>query len=221
MSVDTRLRKARPAEDATWQAGLDLALDGVVRGTRRRRVRRAAAVVGAVAAVLAVAGLATTQGSDPDRLPIAPSGTPSPTAAPRLQGSSPVDGTWRTRKLDRQDVVAALERDGISSTIANEFVTSLPAGEFRYRMSISRGLLQARINHQEPPVFRVVVSLSGSSLTMTPMTGGYGHWTYGWQLAGDRLGLDLHGTTVPDFDGFSSRVQALAAFCVAPFTKAG
>jgi hypothetical protein len=221
MSVDSRLRQARPEDDARWEAGLDLALEGVLRNARRRRTRHAAVAAGAVAAVLAVGGLSIGLANDdgPRPAPAVPSPTTTPT--PAVAGSGPMDGVWRTPKLDRQDVAAALERAGISSTVADEFVTTLPTGTFRYRMSISRGILQARVNHEEPPAFIQFLSVKGGSLTMSPTSAGYGQWTYSYNIDGDRLALNLRRTTVPDYDGFSSRVHGVAMFGVAPFIHAG
>jgi hypothetical protein len=218
MSVDTRLRQARPEEHVRWDTGLDLAFQGVTTGARRRRVRRTAIVGGVLAAVVAIGGVVATHGSggtDPDRLPVAP--TPSvPSTSPQLR-ATPVDGEWRTPKVDRQDVLGSLEARGVAPATAEEFVTRLPGGEFRLRMTISRGILQGYVNHQS--VWTQYVTVTDGTFVMAPLTDDYGHWVFGWQVKDDRLTLDLRRTTTIDYDGFPARVHALAFFCVAPFSR--
>src|SRR5262249_3239602 len=158
--------------------------------------QRAAVAAGAVAAVLAVGGLAVaTHGSNshPEPAPSAPTTTPSPTTAAVAAG--PLGGTWHTPKIDRQRGRSSLEAARVKPTADADTVTGLPAGEFRYRLLISRGMLQARINHG-PLVFSVFVSVDGDSLTMTPGRAAPGeHWTYDWHQDGDRLTLELRGST--------------------------
>jgi hypothetical protein len=221
MSVDTRLRQARPDDDSRWDAGLDLALEGVVRSARRRRTRHAAVAAGAVAATLAVGGLAVglTNHDESRPAPAGPAPT-TPTTSASVARTSPLDGEWRTGKLDRQDVVTALEDAGTDPSVAADFATDLPRGTFRIRMLISRGSLQAHASHGDSRSFTQFVSATGDTLTMTPGLAGYGHWSYVYNLDGDSLTLDLSDSTVPDFGGFTSRVQGVAMFCVAPFTRA-
>jgi hypothetical protein len=219
MSVDTRLRQARPEDHVRWDTGLDLALRQVTSGARRRRVQRASVVVGTLAAVLAVGGVVATHGSggaEPERLPVAPS--PSAPSASTKYGSTPVDGEWHTAKVDRQDVLGALEAGGVPTATAEEFVTRLPQGQFRLRLLIAGGILQGFVNHD--PVWVQHVTVSDGTFAMAPMQGGYGHWVFGWEVEGERLTLDLRRTTAIDFDGFPARVHALAFFGVAPFSRA-
>jgi hypothetical protein len=220
MSVDTRLRQARPEDDGQWDAGLDVLHGRVVRLARLKRIRMTSVAAGAAAAVLAVGGLTVTLRSDghPSRAPFSPTSTESPSGS-SAKATTPVDGEWRTKKIDRQDVIATLEAGGISRSVADDFVTSLPEGEFRYRMSYLNGLLSAHVGHG-PAIFTQFVTVSKTSLTMTPLTAGSGHWTYDWRRDGDRLTLDLRRTTVHDYDGFPAKVHALAMFCVTPFIHA-
>jgi hypothetical protein len=116
-------------------------------------------------------------------------------------------------------VLTSLEAAGVSTTVAEDFVTGLPEGTLRYRMLISRDIVQARVNHQ-PSLFQLILAVSGSSLTMTPNASVFGHWTFDYNLDGDRLTLHERRTTVPDYDGFTSRGHGLAMFTVVPFTRA-
>jgi hypothetical protein len=222
MSVETRLRQARPEDDGSWPVGLQATYGAVVRQAGRRRAARRAVVGGAVAATLVVGGFAAVRstGGDPTPAPHPPVTSQTPTTGTDTPGPSaysPLEGVWRTPLVSRTEVEERLLAEGIAPRVADDYARGLPRGRFQIQLILHDGQFTAHMGERGPQM-ALFYRVSDDELLLRPRLSGFGRWRFGWTLDAAELTLDLRGATVIDYDGFTSRVHGLAMFGVAPFT---
>ena len=222
MSVETRLRQARPEDDGSWLVGLEATYGEVVRQAGRRRAARRAVVGGAVAATLVVGGFAAVRntGGDPTPAPEPPVTSQAPTTGtdtPGPSAHSPLEGVWRTPLVSRSEVEERLLAEGVAPRVADDYGRGLPRGRFQIQLILHDGQLTAHMGERGPQM-SLFYRVRDDELLLRPRLSGFGQWRFGWTLDAGELTLDLRGTTVIDYEGFTSRVHGLAMFGVAPFT---
>ena len=184
-------------------AGL-LAAGCLVAGGDRRGERGGPGAAGLPAAV----GAAGVRGPD-----VPAPGAPGSARVPANLQTGRVGGEWRTAELTRHDVAARLRADGVAGAAA--FVSTLPAGAFRIRLSVYAGRVSARVDHALLDA-AFLVRGDGSRVELRDMRSGR-HASYVVRREGDRMRFSWLGSAHGRWHGYPPEVQR-AVYTTAPFT---
>ena len=220
MSIETRLREAKPGEDPTWEAAASTSYAAVLAAKDQRRVRRLTVTGGvamAAALVVAVAVGAQRNGSDPSPAPASPN-TPLPApSASNPMGVGHLEGGWHTARLTRGTIARALMMTGVTASQADRFGATLPDGRFRIHLQATGGTVRAWFGGH-PASDVEYVTTEGTTVVLRPLGAGYGFSTYRTHQSGEWMSLELLHSSVDDVDdGFPARVEYLATYTTAAF----
>ena len=223
MSVDDRLRQAFGETDRSWEAQVPEALAALTARHRHENVaRRGGAAALVAAAAVATVIVVTTQGEDDSPQP-APSPAPTQSVTTAAAGS-PLDGTWLSGPLTRDDVRRAARQAGDAAD-AQAMLAGLPPTPFRVELFISVGAGSSRVTLLSSADDEVAdqenLEATGDQLALRPRFGtGGGENLHAWVVEDGVLRLSFVSTTEPaDSDGVPAEAWQRLLYDTAAFTR--